>query len=1199
VAGALFAAGALGDPRPLFAGRPARSIDIWREQRFLTSPCELIPSSRRSPSSRHDHDNADITDAVVTAPIAAAREPGRGAGPARISPAVTSVVADPKPTQTEFASLQEALAHERADVLAPASGRSVDDTRDDSHVGADVPTSLAAAPVTGLAQWTRCFTEGLRPAQRAATPAPGREWRVYAAARGAHLADLGAVFAAAPGAGRTLAIVENPADERSRVAAVAAARDAVRTGELVVLTTSANFTGFFASLHAEHPQIGVTVLRVPPEPVSPAAIASFAAAVPGQFRELVIAPTGAASETVLTEAPLPGGGAPSLGPDDVVIISRACRGAGLALARVLACSGTRVAVVGRAPDHDDTELIAGLEELRSAGARVGYEVIDTADAASMASAIRRISGRLGPVTAIAHAASPGDPVPVLRLTDSEVGIDPATEVAALEQLAGSIPAGQLKLIISFGSVAGRYGFAGAGLHALSRGALASRAAEIAATRPGCQVLHVDLAPWIGAGLGERPGLAAELSAADTPAIDLAAGSRLLLKIMTTPGVPHSVAVHGRTGGLAARRPPVVTGADLAAAGLPHGGRFIREVAVHYSGIELICAARLSLASDPFLADYRMDGMPVLPPALALEALAQAASVLAGQPIRQASSVRFGSPVLIPSGGEAIVRVCAQREGGTIVAALRCADSSYRVDHARAEFSREAPGTPDAAVALASPALPRLGAGAGGLVDGAELYGPVCFQSGRFRRIALLPEVTARSGRAVVRGADDQPWYAADELSATGFLLGSPGLNDAALQVLQACVPHRRIRLAGCESVQFSGREAAGPVEIRAIAEPTRPAADGQGGAVPGGQSPGTPRSANPGGQPPGTPRNDAGRAAGLVPVQGGEHDAAAAGGDFPAAERWSLSRASRQARKARAAHGRQRDSASSPEAPDSADDTAGDEPDGYSAGPAPMAGGASAEQLWSVEAVNASGQLLFAWRGVRLHDAGPLPRNAAWPPALLSVFLERSAASLGLDDALRVAVSCGQPETALVAIPRQTRAEGGFTTGGGRGGSSPRAVAVRRPASARHAGTERRGMKFASAPGTGALTGFTLAVRASVPVACAWVTVDDAGRQHRSTASLATAYGQLRAEFAEPPGLVTARLEALRACLTMAGLPASEQLALARTTSDGWAVLEAGRARIASVVVNVSGVAEPVAIALLTIGSAHARAAASLAPVAP
>ena len=79
-------------------------------------------------------------------------------------------------------------------------------------------------------------------------------------------------------------------------------------------------------------------------------------------------------------------------------------------------------------------------------------------------------------------------------------------------------------------------------------------------------------------------------------------------------------------------------------------------------------------------------MPVLPPVLALEALAQAASVLAGRPLRRAADVTLESPVLIPSGGEAVLRVCALRDGDRIVAALRCADSSYLVDHARAEFS---------------------------------------------------------------------------------------------------------------------------------------------------------------------------------------------------------------------------------------------------------------------------------------------------------------------------------------------------------------------------------------------------------------------------------------------------------------------------------------------------------------------------------
>ena len=79
-------------------------------------------------------------------------------------------------------------------------------------------------------------------------------------------------------------------------------------------------------------------------------------------------------------------------------------------------------------------------------------------------------------------------------------------------------------------------------------------------------------------------------------------------------------------------------------------------------------------------------MPVLPPVLALEALAQAASVLAGRAVRRAARVTMSSPVLIPSAGEAGLRVCALRNGDTVVAVLRCADSSYLVDHARAEFS---------------------------------------------------------------------------------------------------------------------------------------------------------------------------------------------------------------------------------------------------------------------------------------------------------------------------------------------------------------------------------------------------------------------------------------------------------------------------------------------------------------------------------
>jgi len=125
-----------------------------------------------------------------------------------------------------------------------------------------------------------------------------------------------------------------------------------------------------------------------------------------------------------------------------------------------------------------------------------------------------------------------------------------------------------------------------------------------------------------------------------------------------------------------------------------------------------------------------------------------------------------------------------------------------------------------------------------MVDGGELYGTVCFQAGRFRRIAGLPELTARSCRALARGPDDRAWFppgGADAgPSSDGLLLGSPGLNDAVLQALQACVPDRRVWPAACASITFSGAAAVGEVEIRAVAAVRRAAGPGGGtGGRPG------------------------------------------------------------------------------------------------------------------------------------------------------------------------------------------------------------------------------------------------------------------------------------------------------------------------------------------------------------------------------
>jgi len=885
---------------------------------------------------------------------------------------------------------------------------------------------------------------------------------------------LGLVFAGDPAAPRMLAVIGDPAAAGAAQAALQAAQDAPATGQLVVLTTGPGLTGLFASLHAEQPSLAITVLRVPPTADGPRLAQLHARAEPGAFQELVISADGTAREPVLTPCPVTGSAKFPLGPTDVALVSRSSGTAALALAQVLACCGAAVAVIGQPGAEEGSGVVAGLEELRLAGARVAYEVVNLADPADIALGVQRIERRLGPVTAIAHAVGAGAAMPVAGLSAGAVAARLSAERGALRGLLDSVNVQRLRLILTFGSVAARYGLPGQGLLALASAALADQA-EAAATRsPEARALHIDLPGWAGAGLRGRPDLEQSMAQAGMAAISPGDAARLLLKILATPKLPDRVAVHGRVG------VPGPAHAGPGPAGPRPSGRFLREVVVHYPGIELVCDARLSLASDPYLADYRVDGQPVLPPVLALEALAEAASALAGRPLRRATAVTMGPPVTLPaadSGGEILVRACALADDGKITATLRCGESGLIVDHVRAEFGD---GEPDAAAFGAEWRGGRAAGDSGatgsrtagtGMVDGGELYGTVCFQTGRFRRIAGLPELTAQSCRALARGCDDRAWFPPAPPGAQpapdGLLLGSPGLNDAVMQALQACVPDRRVWPAACASITFSGAAAFGEVEIRAVAAVRRPAGPAGGTGAP------TPASS----------RDDAG----LPPA---------------------------------------------------------------------------AQLTWDVAAVDSIGQVLVAWQGVRLREAGRLPRAGPWPLALLPAYLESSALRLGLDPDLRITATATAP---VGSVPQPRRPE---------------------PAAAGTAGVAGHGGAHGAAgpvPPAGAAEGLVLDAGGAPFAACGWALADprhpvwpagDAGR--------AATFSRLCSHLSEPPVASAARLQAAAACLARAGAPADALVRFERATGDGWAILAVSDAWLASTVVEVTGLPGPVAIAIMT-----------------
>ena len=586
-------------------------------------------------------------------------------------------------------------------------------------------------------------------------------------------------------------------------------------------------TGLCASLHVENPALGITLIQAMPGHGCQAA-RRFATATPGRFREVILDESGAATEPVMVATEPAEDGTFPLGPADVVLISGITRVGDLACATSLASRGAALAVIAP-PGPEDPRIAALLTRLRSAGIRVSRKKADLTDPGQVAAAVRSLERGLGPVTAVVHAAASGPVERCDRLSEPTLRSFLSSQRARLGNVIGAVAMARVRVLVTFGSVAARYGRAGGGCDALASGLLAEQAARRAEAWPRCRVLHLEWAPWAEPDHGDRadgrPGTG--LQPGGTAPIPVEDGSRLLLSLLTTADMPARAAAHGRLGVSV----PQAVRPGLTAPAVR--GRFGETVA-YYPGVELVADTRLSVRADPYLADYRIDDLPMLPAAMVLEAMAQAASALARRELRHLTNVQLAAPVLLLGRAgheEAVIRVCALRAGNTVETVLRCAETGFRLDHARAMFA--AAGRPAAAPSpagwAAGPGRGTGGVAPGAMVDGTDLYGQVFFQAGRFRRVAFLPEASSRGCRALVRGGDDLPWFGAVPGPVDApMVLGSPGLNDATLHVLQACLPHRRVLATGCESVAFSGREVRGALRVQAVRRPPM-AGDAAGG----------------------------------------------------------------------------------------------------------------------------------------------------------------------------------------------------------------------------------------------------------------------------------------------------------------------------------------------------------------------------------
>lgn len=218
-------------------------------------------------------------------------------------------------------------------------------------------------------------------------------------------------------------------------------------------------------------------------------------------------------------------------------------------------------------------------------------------------------------------------------------------------------------------------------------------------------------------------------------------------------------------------------------------RFLERTLVDYPQIELIAEADLATQKDLYLNDHKLDGTPLFPAALGLEAMVEAATALLGKAPTTLSDVRFASPITVEEGIGTTIRVATLRRSYSVTdVTIRSSQTGFQVVHFRATCSIDPVGEPD--VAGAAPP-------AGDLLRCEELYDSILFQRGRFRSVGGYFEARARSSCALL-SPTEQPWFS--QFLPQSLLLISPAIMDASMHSIQACIPHKRLIPTAIEQI---------------------------------------------------------------------------------------------------------------------------------------------------------------------------------------------------------------------------------------------------------------------------------------------------------------------------------------------------------------------------------------------------------------
>jgi NAD(P)-dependent dehydrogenase (short-subunit alcohol dehydrogenase family) len=270
-------------------------------------------------------------------------------------------------------------------------------------------------------------------------------------------------------------------------------------------------------------------------------------------------------------------------------------------------------------------LIA-LESVRAAGGEAFYHAVDLTDPGAVAAVVGDIRERHGHIDVLLHAAG----LEISRaLADKEKReYDLVFDVKSdgwfnLLHAAAGVPIGAT---VVFSSVAGRFGNAGQTDYSAANDLLCKTTSSFRTSRPGTRGIALDWTAWGGIGMATRGSIPKVMEMAGIEMLPPEAGIAWIRHELTAGSFRGEVVVGGALGILVAE--PEAGGLDTGALDTSAAGPMVGSVTNMgvYSG--LTAEVTLDPATQPFLYDHRIDGTPVLPGVMGIEAFAALAKLAA-------------------------------------------------------------------------------------------------------------------------------------------------------------------------------------------------------------------------------------------------------------------------------------------------------------------------------------------------------------------------------------------------------------------------------------------------------------------------------------------------------------------------------------------------------------------------------------------